>query len=133
LDVEEGDDKGSGDGTEGKVDVEAPAPSQVVCESSTHQWTSNRRNAVHASNESHVSRATSQRHSDRDDQDSSREDTSRSHTSDRASNNEGRRIWRNTTDERADLEDEESDEVDPFNGVIRVELSVDELGCACGE
>lgn len=97
------------------------------------QWASNRRNTIHASNESHVSRATAQRYGDRDDQDGSGEDTSCSDTSDSASDDEGSRVWRDTADKRAEFEDEERDEVYPFDGVVGVELSVDELRRACSQ
>ena len=97
------------------------------------QWTSNRRNTIHASNKTHVSRTTAQRYGNGDDQNGTRKDTSCSYTSDCATNNEGCRVWRNTADEGAEFEDEECDEVYPFDRVVRIELSVDELRRACSQ
>jgi hypothetical protein len=149
LDVQKRDDEGSRERTKGKVDIEAPSPGQLVCECSTHtkyplahvdrgkwgnlQWTSNRRNTIHAANKSHVRRPLPQRHRHRDDQDGSREDTSSAHTRNRTADDQSRGVRGDTADERADLEDEQGNEVDPFDAVEGVEFAVNKLCCAGGE
>lgn len=128
LNGEEGDDERSGDGAEGKVDEEAPAPCEMISEGSAHQRSSHRRDAVHATNDAHVGRALAQRDGTGDDEDGSAEDTGGSYAGDGAADDQSRRVGRNAADQGADLEDEESDDVDPFDGVVGVKLSVEKLG-----
>jgi len=97
------------------------------------QWASYTSNSVHAANETHVGWTLSQRYTDRDYEHGAAEDASRTNTGNGTSDDQGSRVGRNTTDERADFEDEEGRKVDPFDGVEGVKLSVDELGGAGGE
>ena len=66
-----------------------------------------------------------------DDENGSAEDTSGSYTGDGAADDQSRRVGRNAADQGADFEDEEGDDVDPFDGVVGVKLSVEKLGRAC--
>lgn len=81
----------------------------------------------------HVCRTLSEGHGHRDDQDGSAKDTSSTDTSNRAADDESCRIRRNTADQGTNLEDKQGNEIDPFDRVVGVELSVDELGRAGGE
>lgn len=97
------------------------------------QWARDRRNAIHAADQSHVRRALAQRDRDGDDQNGAAEDTRGADTRNRATDDERRRVGRNTADEGADLEDEQRGEIHPLDGVEGVEFAVDELRRARGE
>lgn len=97
------------------------------------QRTRNGRNAVHTTNQTHVGRTLAKRNSARNNQDGSAEDTSCADSSDRTPNDECGRVGRNTTDQRAEFEDGERNQIDPFDGVESVKLSVNELGSASRE
>jgi hypothetical protein len=90
-------------------------------------------NAVHPADDTHIARALSQRNSARNNEDGSAEDTSSTHTGNRAADDESGRVRRNTADQRADLEDKERSKVDPFYTVKRIEFAVEELRGARSE
>lgn len=124
---EERNDEGGSYTSKRQVDVEAPSPSQVIGEGSTHEWTGDGSNAVHCSNQSHVRWSLSQRYRVCYDENGTTEDTGSSNTGDSTSDNQCGAVRRNTTDQAADLEDEQGRKVDPFDRVECVEFAVDEL------
>lgn len=132
--MEEEDDECARDTSERKVDVEAPSPSDVVGEGTTHQWASNGGNAVHGTDHASVGRSLAQGNSVRDNEDSAREDTGTAHSGDRSANDKCYGVGGCTTDQGADFEDGESGEVDPFEVQEGVHLSEEELeGASCEE
>lgn len=97
------------------------------------QRTRNGGNAVHTTNQTHVGRTFAKWNSAGDNENGTAEDTSRTDPSDRTANDQCGRVGRNTTDQRPEFEDGERDEVDPFDRVKGVELSVNELSGASRE
>lgn len=130
--VEEGDE-GEGDRADGKVDVEAPAPCELVREGSSHQGAGHRSDTVHAADHAHVCWTLAERNGGCDDEDGSREDSCGPDTSDCAANDQSRGVGSSTTDGAADLEDDESREVYPFDAEEGVQLSEEELECTGGQ
>ena len=68
-----------------------------------------------------------------DNEDGAAEDASSSNTGDCATDDERSGVRCNTTDQRANFKDEQSDDVDPFDRVEGVEFSIKKLCRAGGE
>jgi hypothetical protein len=96
------------------------------------QWSRNGRNTVHATNDTHVCGTLSEGHSARDDQDSTGKDSSSAHTSDGAADDKCSGIRCETTNQRADLEDEQSSDINPLYGIEGIKLAIDQLRGAGG-
>jgi hypothetical protein len=97
------------------------------------QWSSNRRNTVHTSNDTHISRTLSERDRVGNNQNGTAKDSRSSQTGDGTANDQSSRVGRGSAYQAADLEDGEGDEVNPFDRVEGVEFAVDELRRARGE
>ena len=97
------------------------------------QWSSNRRNTVHASNDTHISRTLSERDRVGNNQNGTAKDSGSSQTGDGTANDQSSRVGRGGAYQATNLEDGESGKVDPFDRVEGVEFAVDELRRARGE
>ena len=92
--------------------------------SAYQQWPSDTSNAVHATDETGVDRSLSKGDRIRYDEDGSGKDAGSAETSNGAPQNEGDRRRGRSTEGTADLEDEDGDEVDRFDGEERVQLQI---------
>lgn len=134
LELEEGKETNSGHGADWKVDVETPSPCELLGEGSSHQWSSDGGNTVHGTNETKERGALFHAHGMRKDDKGTSEDTSTSHTSDGAADNESHRCRRQSANQGSDLENGEAGEEDPFDVEHGVELSEEQLeGAGCQE
>ena len=113
--VVEEHDEGDGHRADWEVDVEAPAPRELVGEGSSHKRTSHRSNAVHATNQAHVCGTLAKRNGGCDDEDGSGEDTGRPDTCNGAPDNQGSGVGSCTADCAADFEDGQGCQVDPLD------------------
>ena len=127
------DDEGDSDGPKRQVDVEAPAPADVVGEGSAHEGPGNRGNAVHGAYHTHVYGPLTQRNTPLDNEESAGEDAGGAEAGYGAAEDQADRVGRRTAHQRADFEEQDGEEVDPFDRVKGVELAKDELHGARGE
>lgn len=100
---------------------------RLTQEKTEERPTSNRCNSIHSSNETSIHRTLHQRNGVRDNDQSPGEDTRASNTSNGAPNDQSDRIRRNTTNKTSELEDSNSDKVDPFNVEEGVEFAKEQL------
>jgi hypothetical protein len=75
-----------GDTSNGQIDVEAPTPTQMIGERASHEWPSDGRYPVHRPNNANIDGSSNKRDSSRDDDYSAVEDTSRTESCDRSTN-----------------------------------------------
>ncbi len=86
--LQEQNNEDAGDGTEGEVDVEAPAPADLVGKGTAHERASHGGDAVHGTDETHVHGALAKGHAAVDNEKSARKDTGRAETSNGAADDE---------------------------------------------
>lgn len=125
--LEEDDDDGNSDCSDGEVNIETPPPGSSISEDTTEEGASNRGNSVHGSNEAGVHGTLRQGDRVCNDDQGSREDTRGTDTCDGTTKNQSGRVRGNTADQAAQFEDTDGDEVDPFDREVGVELSEEEL------
>jgi hypothetical protein len=130
---EEPGNDNDGDGANGEVDEEAPPPSNVVGECTADQGTRNGCQAVHASYRARVDGALGKRDGVGEDCQSAGKDACCANAGDSAADDEGHAVLGDTADERAELEEEDGGQVDPFDGEEGVETAEEELEGSGGE
>lgn len=132
--------------TDGKIDVEAPSPGSMISKlnewlsvkpppqiprtitySSTHQWSSNTCNTIHGSNETSIHRSFPQWHRMCKNDQSTREDTSTSQTSNCTPNNESLRSRRNTTNQRSKFKYSDGGQKYPFQAEECIYFPINQL------
>lgn len=86
---EEEDNDNNGHGTDWQVDVETPSPGCVISERTTHERSSDRRDSVHGADETSIHGAFPERDRVSEYDQSAREDTTATKTSDGPANNQG--------------------------------------------
>jgi hypothetical protein len=91
------------------------------------QRSSHRGNSVHGADQAHVGRTLSQRHRAADDQDGAREDSGGAHAGHGSSQDQAQRVRGDSTDEGAELEDEQGGEIGPLHRVEGVQFPKDQL------
>lgn len=122
---EEQEDEGTGDGTDGKVDVEAPTPADVVGEGAADQGTDDAGETVGGADDTGEGRAAGRGRREGDDGVGSGTQTGATETGDGAADDEGFGVGGGTADGGTDLEDEEGHE----EGPLEVEELVDLTPC----
>ncbi len=105
----------------------------MIGEGSTHQRSSDGGYAVHGAYESRVDGPFDQRNRVRDDDERPGEDACGSQTGNGTANDESYRCWRSTTDYRADLEDKDSHQINPFDREEGVKFAEEQLEGACSQ
>lgn len=99
----------------------------MVGKSSSEKRTNDGCDTVHGSNETRVDGTLLQRNRVRHDDESAREDTSRTNTGDGSTHDQSLRVGSSSADGTADLEDTNGDQVDPFDGHVGVEFTKHKL------
>ncbi len=125
--VEEEGDADDSDGANGQVDVEAPAPRDLVGEDAAQKRAGNRGDSEHGADEARVYGPLAQRHRVGNDDQRAREDARRAEPGDSAADNQRLRVRRRAADERTQLEESNCDKENPFDGEKGVELSEHQL------
>ena len=133
VDMDEEEDDDHGEATDGKVDVEAPSPGGMLGEGTTKKRTSNGSNTPHAANKTKGKRSLLKRHDERQDDDGTREKTSRTNSCNSSSNDKGNRRGRNGRDQATNLKDEDSDKIGNLDIEVLVDGSVHGLQSRGGE
>ena len=108
--LEEEEDDGGRDGTDGQVDVEAPAPRDVVGEGAAQEGTDDAGEAVRGADETGKGRALLGRGGEGDDGVGTGAETCCSDAGNGAAGDEGVGGWGGTADDGADLKDEDGHE-----------------------
>ena len=99
----------------------------MVCKGSSQQRPDDRGDAVDGANATGVYGALNQGNRVRDDDQSPAEQAGRPQTSNSPTDDQSHRVWRNATEKRADLEDKQGDQEDPFNAEEAVKLAKEQL------
>jgi hypothetical protein len=110
-----------------------PPPGDVIGEGAAHKWAGDGGNSVHGSNDTSINWSLAQRNRIRNNDQSSREDTCAAQSCNSPAHNESRGRRSNSTDERANLEDTDCNQVDPFDRVEGVEFAEEQLERAGAE
>ncbi len=105
----------------------------MICESTAHKGPSHRRDAVHGTDDTSVDGSLPKGYCVGNNDQRTREDASRAYTSDGSANDEGYRCWRGAADKRAELEDGNGSQIDPFDTEKSIKFAKEELECASGE
>lgn len=105
----------------------------MVCESATHKGASHGRNAIHGTDDTSVDGSLPEGYRVGDNDQGTREDASRAYTSDGSANDEGDRCWCSAADKRAELEDGNGSQINPFDAEEGIKLAKEELECAGSE
>lgn len=106
-----------------QVDIETPPPRGMIRQRTTHQRARDTRNPKHRPEHARVDRPSSQRHRLRDDENGPREQPSTADTSHGATHDQPDGVGSDAADERAEFEDEQGSQVDPFDREERVQLA----------
>ena len=119
-------DKEESDPSNWQVDVETPAPSEMVSESTSHKRTSDVGNSEHGSHKTDVHRALFQRNTLGDDEKRPSDQTRGAQSCNGSTDDQpdGSRSCR--TNQRAELEDKQRRQVNPLNRVEGVEFPEDQ-------
>ena len=125
--LEEEHDDAAGDGAERQVDVEAPAPGDVVGEGAAHEGAGHAGDAVHGADEARVDGPLPQRHRVGDDEQRAREQPRAAQPRDGPPHDQRRRVGRHAADQAAHLEDEEREQEGPLDAEEGVELAEEQL------
>lgn len=120
-------DDGQGNGSEGEVDVEAPAPRDVGREGAADQGPENGRNAKDGADHALPEGPPVQGHIVDDDGDAAGEDACRADALDGPAEDEGDGIRGGAAHGRPDLEQKDGDGVDSTDGVEPVQLAKQQL------
>lgn len=128
----DGDDE-NGDGADWEVDVKAPSPTDMVGEGSTQKRAGNRSDAVHGADDTRVNGSFDEWDSVRDDDQSAGKNASGSHTGNRSTDDQGLRTRCSAADDRADLEDEDGNQIAPLEREESVKFAPKKSKCATGQ
>lgn len=133
--LEEEEDDAGGDTSDGKVDVEAPSPRDVVGEGAAQERTDDAGDTIGGTDDAGKGRSLLGRGREGDDGVGTRAQTSGTDTSNGTAGDEGFSVGGGTADDGAELEDEDGDEKGSLEGEVLVdfapflELAIGLRGC----
>ncbi len=118
------------DSTDGQIDVETPAPRNLVSEGTTHERSRNGCEPVHSTNNPSVDRSLVERYSVCDDDEGAGEYAGRAYASDGATDNESNGCRGSAANNTTNFKDEDSRQIYVFDAEEGVEFAEEKLESA---